>query len=143
MDIFNELHSRMDFFADEIAKEVSEKRYYEVAEIRAIAKTRLWFAIYDCIQLQVTEKENERKKLVNEYAKAKEDRIKIGAVLSKVNAEKKEANRLLHTMKNYNEYEQLKHFVKNRIGKEVFDDFIKNYLNRPENIINKNAKNIS
>lgn len=133
MEIFKELHERMDAFAENIAKEVAEKRFYEIAEVKAIAKTRLWFAIYDCLQLQVTDKEKELRKLVEEYGKAKGNRIQLGTVIAKVTSEKKDANRLMHTMQDYNEYEQLKKYVKEKCGENIFMDFVNNYLEKPEN----------
>jgi len=135
MTIFKELHKRMDAFAENIAKEVAEKRFYEIEEIKAIAKTRLFWAIHDCLQIQVTEKEKERRELVEAYGKVSGSHktIKIGVEISKVNAEKKDANRLMHTIQDYNEYEQLKHYVKDKFGENAFFDFVNNYLDRQEN----------
>jgi hypothetical protein len=133
MDIFKELHEALDAFAENIAKEIAEKRFYEMGEVKAIAKTRLWSALFECLQLQVTEKEKERRKLVEEYAKAKGDRIVLGAKIAKVNSEKADANRLMHNMRDYNHFEQLKKYLNAKYGNEVWKDFRDNFLNKDEN----------
>ncbi len=136
MNIFKELHETMDFFAENIAAEVSEKRLYEVAEIKDIAKTRLWIAISECLQIQVTDAEKRRRDAVAEYGKPgipHWKKVEMGAQIAKINAEKKDANRLMHTIQDYDAFEQLKFYVKDKIGQEYYDDFFENYYNRPEN----------
>jgi len=142
MDIFKELHETMDAFAEVIAKEVAEKRFYEVAEVKAIAKTRLWSAIFECLNLQVSNAEIERRKLVEEYADAKENRIEIGAKLAKVNAQKADANRLMHNLRDLNRFEQLRKYVKEKFGISAWKDFRDNYLNTDEYRI-RTSKNSS
>jgi hypothetical protein len=135
MIIFKELDKLMNEFSENIAAEVSEKRMYEVAEVKAIAKTRLWFAITQCLQLQVTEAENRRRGLVQLYHDQRLPnwkRIKLQAELAEVTAEKKDANRLLHTMADYNEYEQLRHYIRDKYGYEALKDFYDNYCNKEE-----------
>jgi hypothetical protein len=147
MDIFKELHETMDAFAETIAKEVAEKRFYEVAEVKAIAKTRLWSAIYECLHLQVSDAEIKRRGLIEQYGTAKENRIEIGVKLAKLNSVKADANRLIHNMRDYNHFEQLKKYLKNTYGHQAWKDFRDNHLNTDEYRIRKykseNAENIN
>lgn len=142
MDIFKELHDRMDYFAENIAAEVAEKRYYEIAEVKAIAKTRLWFAITDCLELQVTDAENRRRLLIDAYGKPglpQWRKLELASEISKVNSEKGDANRLLHTMQDYSAFEQMKNYIRQQFGQDSLESFFNSYYNLPENRKRKGA----
>jgi len=124
MPSYKEIHASLDYFAENIAKEISEKRYYEIEEIKAKAKTRLWFAITDCLSITINDSEEKKRKLVSEYQNCNDSRkIHIGIEISKLNSKIKDANKVIMLQRDYEEYEMLKKYVKDNYGNEVMQSF--------------------
>ena len=127
------VNKTIEDFAENIAKEISEIRFYEVAHVKAIAKTRLWLAIKECLKYEVWSEQEKMQEL-----KEKLDKVpgylkpKVQTELAKAKLEMKQQSRLLGCMSNYDEYEQLRHYLIDRIGREYWEDFKDNYLNRDE-----------
>lgn len=134
----NKLNSIIEFWAKTISEELAERRFFEVEDFTAFVKIRLFQSISDCVKIDVQELESERARMVEEFGKAKGRRkLELGTKISKINLEKKRANRLKHSLKDYDEYRQLTIFIKERYGWNVMKDFYDNFLDRPENVKNK------
>lgn len=132
----NKVRAAIEDFAKNIAQEVADIRYYEVDRIKAIASTRLNLAIQELLQLQLLDYEQEKAELVDEYLKSatpnwKKEKLK--KEITKLNLVIKQNNRLKATFRDYNEYEQLRHYVIDNFGIPAIKDFQDNYLNRGEN----------
>jgi glutamyl-tRNA reductase len=133
---FNKVRAAIDDFAKNIAQEVADIRYYEVDKIKAIAATRLNFAVQELLQMQFLDYEQEKAKLVDQYIDPhipnwKKEKLK--RQITALNLEMKQNNRLRATFADYNELRQLSHYIIDKYGKEVLHDFRNNYLNKGEN----------
>jgi len=132
MNLFKELHNIMDEFSEKIAIEISEKRMFQISEIKAIAKVHLWFSIKECLKLQITELEKKHRhlsELYNNQNVPNYKKIKIASDLNKLKSEKKDANKLLHIIFDYDEYTQLKKYIEQKYGYSILEDFYENYCN--------------
>lgn len=135
---FNKVKDAIDDFAKNIAEEVANIRYYEVDRIKAVASTRLNFAIQELLQLQLLDNEEEKAKLVDQYINPsipnwKKEKLK--RQITALNLEIKKSNRLRATFADYNEYRQLSHYLIDKFGVQILEDFRANYLNKGENAI--------
>lgn len=133
---FKKAKQAIDDFANNIAEEISVIRYFEVDKIRAIAITRLIFALQELLQMQLLEYEEERAILKDVYLNPSTPnwkKEKLKKEITKLNLTIKQNNRLKATFADYNEYEQLRHFVMDKFGVPAIKDFQDNYLNRGEN----------
>ncbi len=133
-----ELDKIINFWAETISQELSERRFLEVDDFSIFAKTRLFQAIFDCVKLDIQEIENKRIEMVETYGKLKgKDKFNFGTKIARVNLEQKRANRLKHSLRDYDEYKQLTKFITENYGWDVMKDFFDNYLDRKENYLNK------
>jgi hypothetical protein len=133
---FNKVMHAIDDFAKNIAEEVANIRYYEVDRIKAIAATRLNFAIQELLHFQLLGYEEEKAKLVEVYldrATPNWKKEKLKKEITALNLVIKKNNRLKTTFADYNEYEQLRHYVMDKFGIPAIKDFQDNYVNRGEN----------
>jgi hypothetical protein len=133
---FNKVRDAIDDFARNIAQEVADIRYYEVDKIKAIAATRLNFAVQELLQLQFLDYEKQKATLVDQFINRhtpnwKKEKLK--RQITALNLEMKQNNRLRATFADYNEYRQLSHYIIDKYGKDVLHDFRENYLNKGEN----------
>lgn len=133
---FNKAKLTIEDFAKNIAEEISGIRYYEADRIKAIAATRLLFALQELLKMQLLENEEDRAKLKDVYlnpATPNWKKEKLKKEITKLNLVIKQNNRLKTTFADYNEYEQLRHYVMDKFGVPAIKDFQDNYVNRDEN----------
>lgn len=136
----SKIRETISSFAKSIAVEVADKRYYNVDEIKLIAETRLEFALWDIVQINVLLFESEKERLIVEYTDPSTPnwrKQKLQGEIRRIGNAKKKFNRVHSSLSDYNEYRQLKTFVTTKFGEEVLRDFIDNFLNKEENVLHK------
>jgi hypothetical protein len=119
----------IDDFAKDIAKEIAEKRFYEMEEVKAIAKTRLLFALTEILAVSINNYEAEAARLKAIYADPSVTgryRAEIGGKLGVVNDKLKMYRKAIKAQEEGDEYQKLKAFVKGRFGPEVLAEFFQN-----------------
>lgn len=134
----NHLDKIIDSWAESISNEISERKFINIKEFKSFAKVRLFQSISDCIKIDIENLEDKRISLIDKVKTSKgKARNIMQTKLLKVNLEKKRANRLKHSLRDYNEYKQLSSYIKQRYGWDVMKDFYDNYLDKPKNMKNK------
>lgn len=123
---FDEIEARIKTFSDDIAKEIAQKRFYEMEDVRAIAKTRLYLALSEVVEMFVIEMEDERLTLVEQYNNPdvpnwKKEKIK--ARLSVLNNQHKKYKRANHSFEDYNDYQRLKDYLKRNGHEQILQSF--------------------
>lgn len=142
MIYFTQLEDAIKKFARIISIELTERKYYEVEQFEAFAKTRLYFAISEIVKLESEDLAEKRRGLVEAlhtnipYYKKKE----IQAQLAELKPKLAELNRVNKSCEDYTEYAQLQHYIKEKFGAEHVKDFFENYLNRNENNIHTSKR---
>lgn len=138
MEDVKRLEEILTHHATEITADLSGRKTYNVDEVRAMITTRLYSAMYDFSKTNHLALCQKRASMVEEYGRLhrmsdKSKAIQHGTKIAKVNEAKKKANYLYQTLKNYNEFQQLRHYILDKFGEEVMTDFTVNYLDKPEN----------
>jgi len=124
-----EINKIIEDYAKNIADEVAYKRFYEIDEVKAIAKTRLSFALTEILKLSVSEYENEAVRLKEIYTDPKtcgKEKFAIGGQLSVLNNKIKKYKKAKVAQEEGEEYRMLKKFVKDRFGPEALVEFFAN-----------------
>lgn len=140
MDIFKELDEAQARWAEVIANEVADRRFYDIKEVAAYAKIKLNMAIMELLTIQVNDLEQQRNGLAKAYVDKSlpvYKRMEIAGQLAELNPKKKALNRILHTISDYDEFRQLKNYIVEKFGKEALHEFFDNYVDRPEFKTNK------
>lgn len=113
-------------WANVIAIDIAERRFYDKGEVAAYAKTKLFTAISECINIQVDNLIRERTDLTIEFnlpTTAVHRKMKIQAKLTELNLKIKERRYYQEKTKDTGECKALKKYINNRFGKDVMDDF--------------------
>jgi len=121
-----EINKIIEDFAKNIAEEVATKRFYEVDEVKAIATTRLSFALTEILKMQVLEQEDKRAELravFNDPGTPIWKRRKVMAELTLLNNEIKKVNKAVAARREFNDYQQLRYFVRQKFGQDTLAEF--------------------
>jgi hypothetical protein len=121
-----EIDKIIEDFAKNIAEEIATKRFYEVDEVKAIATTRLSFALAEILKMQVLEQEDKRAELRAVFNDPKTPiwkRRKVMAELTLLNNEIKKVNKAVSARKDFDEYQKLRYFVRQKFGYDALSEF--------------------
>jgi hypothetical protein len=121
-----EINRIIEDFAKNIAEEVATKRFYEIEEVKAIATTRLSFALTEILRVSVSIYEDEAAKLKAIYTHPDtngKEKFEIGGQLAVLNHKIKKFKKAKVAQEEGEEYNKLKIFVKHRFGQEVLAEF--------------------
>jgi hypothetical protein len=119
----------IDDFAKSIAEEIGQKRFYEISEVKAVAKTRLSFALTEILAVSVDKYEGEQarlKEIVADPTVTGHYRAEISRKLGVVNDKLKKYRKAIKAREEGDEYDKLKSFVRDKYGTEALNDFFKN-----------------
>jgi hypothetical protein len=121
-----EIDKIIEDFAKNIAEEVATKRFYEVEEVKAIATTRLTFALTEILKQQVLSQEDKRAELraiFNDPKTPAWKQRKVMAELTLLNTEIKKVNKAVSARREYDEYQKLRYFVRQKLGQDALNEF--------------------
>jgi hypothetical protein len=99
-----EIQSVVSGWAETIAKEVAERRFYDVNEVAAYAKVKLAKAIEDCVKLHNDDLINKRMELVAQYTHPNlthHKKTKLAGEIAAINVRIKERNKTLNSVEDY------------------------------------------
>jgi hypothetical protein len=121
-----EIEKIIDDFAGNISQEIATKRFYEIDEVKAIAKTRLSFALTEVINLSLSECQDQAAALKARYTTpgiSGKEKFKIGGELAVLNNKIKKYNKVITARREASEYYALKTFVRKNYGDDTMQAF--------------------
>jgi hypothetical protein len=113
-------------FSNSLAKEISERKIYDIAEITTLIKMRLEFVLRDLMTAYSTQAETEYMNMLNQQSKNKIgslEYIKLGYKLAAAKQKKASANRAANNMGREDDYHNLKQFILSEYGEEALTKF--------------------
>src|SRR5688572_30760711 len=93
-------------FAKNIAEEVAHKRFYQMEEVKAVATTRLSFALSEILRLQTNQLNEEAttlKQILTDPTTPGWRKFEVAGELSQVNNKLKKINKANAAQQDYNE----------------------------------------
>ena len=113
--------------AEALAKEISERRIYNLEEIKILIAVRFNDALIDFVKEHISQNEKEYFDLLQQQAKNKigsPQYLSMGYKLAAAKHKKTTSNRILNEVRQDDMFVLLRKFVVAKYGQEVFDEFI-------------------
>lgn len=113
-------------FSKELAKEISERKIYDLSEVVSLIEVRTKFCIIDLMREYSTQAEIDYNNLLEEQSKNRIGSpayISLGYKISSAKQRKSSANRAANNMGRKDDYQRLKNFVSHKFGNEALNDF--------------------
>lgn len=109
-----------------ISVDIAERRFYDIKEIEAYASVKLKTAITECLKIQLSDLEIQRKVWTIKFNRpgisGQEDQ-KIKAILAELNFKIKEHNRFLEKQRDEEDMKKLHRFLVDKFGKDIVSDW--------------------
>jgi len=106
-------------FSSSLAKEISERKIYDLQEVSLLIKLRLDFVLRDLMNQYSTEAEIEYISLLTQQSKNRigsKEYIQLGYKLAAARQKKSSANRAANNMGREDDYQRLKNFISSEYG---------------------------
>ncbi len=138
-------------YAEEVAKEISEMKMYDVSRATNVLSLRIkWIltSVQDSITNKAEQHYQRLKAEVNRTDNTSWQTDKFRLELTAAKAAAKEANRVQHIFERATQYEALKLFVKEKFGENALNEFTENsdryiaQVNRRNKSAQQNAESL-
>lgn len=136
----SDVDSILEVYANNISKEIIERKVFDVEEIKLLLKIRLLFFFNEYMRMLSDDMDDEyrRLKILVQSKSTPVNKIEgYKKRLIDIKGQRANINRGLTALKEYDEYRQLKIFVRDKYGCEVIEDFYHNYLNNNDFLMQK------
>lgn len=132
---FKELEDNINHSATVLADEITERHFLNKDDVFSYIKTWLEIAIKEATSIQVDDLQKQREGLKDQLVYINDmpiwTRRNLNQQLSDVNLKIKAKNKLLHKLKEKDQYYQLKKYIETRLGSDFLLGFF-NYYNSDE-----------
>jgi len=116
----------IDVFYKDLAKEISERKLFNILEIEILLKTRFSILVSSILNNNKNQLELKRIELTEKFNVVKgQEKIRLQVELSKINSQIKLYNNSLSAEEHKTKYDLLKKFIRKKIGDELLNEFFK------------------